>query len=124
LLQGRTGRVFLETGFQLGPHAVLIPDLSYVSNDPGLPGFTGMIQGSPDLAIEVVSSGPAARLSKKIGLYLSHGSKSVWAVYPEEQKVSIHAVGGSTEFQRQQTLKDPAVLPGFSTPVLAIFEGI
>ena len=124
LLQGRTGRVFIETAFQIDQHNGLIPDVSYVSRDPGVPGSTGMIQGAPDLAIEVISSEPAARLSKKIGLYLAHGSRSVWAVYPEERKISIHALGGSKEFLGQQMLEDPAVLPGFSAAVSAIFEGI
>ena len=124
LLQNRPGRVLIETGFQLDEYNALIPDLSYVSKDPGVPGAAGAIQGAPDLAIEVVSSESAARLSKKVGLYLAHGSKSVWVVFPEEQKVWSYSPGQAREFQREQTLEDPDVLPGFRAPVSVIFEGI
>ncbi|HEX6894675.1 MAG TPA: Uma2 family endonuclease [Bryobacteraceae bacterium] len=123
LLLKRPGRVLVETGFRIDKYNFLIPDLSYISKDPPKRGSKGPLEMAPDLAIEVVSSEPAARLSKKIGLYLSHGSKSVWAIYPEERKISIHALGGSGEFQHHQILEDP-VLPGFSAPVAAIFEGI
>jgi len=123
LLQNRPGRVLIETGFRIDKYNFLIPDLSYIAKDPPKRSGKGPFEGAPDLAIEVVSSEPAARLSKKIGLYLSHGGKSVWAIYPEEQKISIHAPGGSKEFPRRQMLEDP-VLPGFSAPVSAIFEGI
>jgi Uma2 family endonuclease len=123
LLQNRLGRVLVETGFQIGEPEFLIPDLSYVSNALALRGTKGQIEGAPDLAIEVVSSEPAARLLKKVGLYLSHGAKSVWVVYPEEQTVWIYSSGHATEFQRDQMLEDPA-LPGFRAPVSEIFEGI
>ena len=123
LLQNHPGRVLIESGFRIDKYNFLIPDLSYLQ-DPPKRASKGHFQRAPDLAIEIVSSEPAARLSKKIGLYLSHGGKSVWAIYPEEQKISIHAPGGSKEFQRGDILKDPKVLPGFSAPVSAIFEGI
>ncbi len=123
LLQSRAGRVLVETEFQVDDNNALMPDLSYVSKDPGLPGAAGIIQGTPDLAIEVVSSESAARLSRKVRLYLSHGSKSVWVVYPEEQNVWVYAPGQAREFQREHVIEDP-VLPGFRAPVSAIFEGI
>ena len=124
LLQNRPGRVLLETGFQIDEHNFLIPDLSYVSKDPGEPGEKRQIQGAPDLAIEVVSSEPASQLSRKVALYLSHGGKSVWAVFPEEQKVWVYTAGQAKEFQSGQILEDRAVLPGFRAQVAAIFEGI
>ena len=124
LLQTGTGRVLIETGFHIDEHNFLIPDLSYVSKDPGTPGDKRQIQGAPDLAIEVVSSEPASQLSKKVALYLSHGGKSVWAVFPEEQKVWIYTAGQAKGFQSGQMLEDPSVLPGFRVLVAAIFEGI
>jgi Uma2 family endonuclease len=89
------------------------------------PGTTDWLQGGPGIAVEVVSSETAARLEKKIDLYLAHGSKSVWVVFPEHRVVRIFdASNRSTKFEQNQTLEDPSVLPGFSTPVSAIFEGI
>jgi hypothetical protein len=50
---------------------------------------------------------------------------SVWAVYSEQRSVSVYdAVGRSKRFYDDQPLVDPAVLPGFSTPTSAIFEGV
>lgn len=123
LLQGQPGTVLNETEFLLDEHEFLIPDLSYFSKEPGEPGDRGHIQGAPDLAIEVVSSESAAQLSRKVGLYLSRGGKSVWAVFPEEQKVWVYSPGQAKEFQREQMLEDPS-LPGFRAPVSALFEGI
>ena len=83
-----------------------------------------MFQGAPDLAIEVVSSETAARLEEKIELYLAHGSKSVWVVFPETRIVRVFDVDGqSKKFEPGQRLEDPA-WPGFQAPVSAIFEGI
>ena len=89
-----------------------------------VPGTTGVFQSAPEVAIEVVSSEPAARLERKIELYLAHGSKSVWAIYPEERMVRIEdATGGLRKFLDGQPLVDPN-LPGFSVPTSAIFEGV
>ena len=78
----------------------------------------------PGLAIEVVSSDKVSDLEDKIELYLANGSKSVWVVYPELRVVRVFDTNGqSRKFEQSQTLEDP-VLPGFFTPVSAIFEGI
>lgn len=82
-------------------------------------------KGAPLIAIEVVSSETAATLERKIDLYLARGSKSVWAVFPQDRVVRIFEASGlSRKFEEHQTLEDPIPLPGFSTPVSAIFEGI
>ena len=125
LLQNRSGKILTETAFQIDEQNSPIPDISYVSNDTEGAGGSGLLQGAPDLAIEVVSSETAARLEAKIELYLAHGSKSVWVVFPEQRVVRIFSVDGqSKRFEQSQVLEDPAVLPGFSVPVSAIFEGI
>ena len=62
-----------------------------------------------------------------MALYLSHGGKSVWAVFPEEQSVWTYTAGPAgqaKEFQSSQILEDPSSLPGFRAPVAAIFDGI
>ena len=123
LFQNREGRVLFETGFRFDEQTFVIPDLRFFSKDFGLAGDLGHFRDAPDLAIEVVSSESAAELSRKISIYLAHGSKSVWTVFPEEQKVWIYTTGHATEFRRDQTLEDP-VLPGFGAPVSALFEGI
>lgn len=124
LIQHPIAEVFPETGFQVGEHSALIPDLSIVFPGQHQSGDEGVPKGVPGIAIEVVSSEPAARLEYKIDSYLANGAKSVWAVFPEYRIVRIYdASGQSKKFELSQTLEDSA-LPGFTVPVAAIFEGV
>jgi Uma2 family endonuclease len=125
LAANRIGKLFSETMFTLNDHNSPIPDVSVVSLGRVQPGNTGHLQGAPDIAIEVVSSETAATLERKIDLYLAHGGKSVWVVFPQYRVIRIFGPDGlSRKFEQHQTLEDPIALPGFSTPVSAIFEGI
>jgi len=119
------GKVFSETMYQLDEHNALIPDVSVLFASRLQPGTTGRIQAAPEIAIEVVSSETAAHLDKKISLYLAHGGKSVWVVFPEPRHVRVFDTAGrSTTFEQHEMLEDPTVLPGFSAPVSSFFEGI
>jgi Uma2 family endonuclease len=125
LAQNPVGQLFAETMFQLDDYNSLMPDLSVVFPGHVAPGTTDWLHGAPEIAIEVVSSETAARLEEKVDLYLAHGGKSVWAAFPRTRSVRIFAASGlSKKFEQNQTLEDPIALPGFSTPVSAIFEGI
>jgi Uma2 family endonuclease len=125
LAQNPIGRLLAESIFRLNEHDALMPDLAILFPGRVQPGSTELICGAPELAIEVVSSEAAERLEQKIELYFAHGSKSVWVVYPKQRVVRIFDAGGqSRKFEQNQTIEDPAVLPGFSTPVSTIFEGI
>jgi Uma2 family endonuclease len=125
LIQNPMGAVFCDSMFQLDDQNCLIPDVSVLRPGHTYPGGTGSIQGAPEIAIEVVSSETAARLEKKIDLYLAHGSRLVWVVFPEQRIVRIFdANGQSRKFEQNQTLEDPGVLPGFRVPVSAIFKGL
>jgi Uma2 family endonuclease len=118
-------RVFIETAYQLDDRTCLIPDLSLLASARIVPGSTGVFQGPPELAIEVVSSEKAAHLETKIELYLAHGAKSVWVAYPQRRVVRVFdPVGGAKRFEHHEPLVDPNVLPGFSVPTSAIFEGV
>jgi Uma2 family endonuclease len=123
--ENRSLILFSETMVQLSHYDSPIPDISLISRSRKPTDMNHLFQGAPDLAIEVVSSEKASLLEKKIELYLTHGSKSVWVVFPEHQVVRIYdATGQARMFDRTQTIEDPAVLPGFSAPVSAIFEGL
>ena len=118
------GRVFCCATFQLNEANSVMPDVSVLFPGLVLPASSGLLQGAPGVAIEVVSSDKASDLEDKIELYLANGSKSVWVVYPELRVVRVFDTNGqSRKFEQSQTLEDP-VLPGFSTSVSAIFEGI
>jgi Uma2 family endonuclease len=119
------GLVYNESAYRLDDHIVQIPDLSVLGSERLGLGIDERFRGAPDLAVEVVSSEPAERLQTKIRLYFKHGSKGVWSVFPGSRIVQInHPNGHSETLEQDQILEDPDALPGFSTPVSAIFEGL
>ncbi len=121
----RIGKVFSETMFRLGAHNSSIPDVSFVLAGRLTPGTEGLIQGAPELAIKVVSSESAAHLEKKIELYLAHGGRAVWTVYPLLRVMWVYdAKGFARKLEGDQAIEDAALLPGFSAPVSAIFDGL
>lgn len=124
LAQNSPAELFAETMYAVDENNALIPDLSVLFPGRIAPGSTGWIPGAPELAIAVVSSEPAARLEDKIELYLSHGSRSVWVVYPNKRAIWVfNTTGAAKRFDGDQPLTDP-VLPGFSIPTPAMFEGV
>src|ERR1700722_19178802 len=122
----RTGfRVFCETPFQVDERNCLVPDVSVIESIRIVLESTGIFQGAPELAVEIVFSELATSLENKIELYLSSGGAPVWAVYPEQRSVRVYdAAGGSKRFRNDQPLVDPTILPGFNIPTSAIFEGV
>jgi Uma2 family endonuclease len=124
LAQNSAAELFAESMYHVDEHNALMPDLSVLFPGRIDSSSKGWIKGAPEIAIEVVSSETAARLEDKIELYVAHGSKSVWVVYPKKRVVWIFdASGGAKKFERDQLLTDPT-LPGFSIPTSAIFEGV
>jgi len=118
-------KLFSGTTFQLDEQNARTSDVALMSRSRKPVDMNGLLQGAPELAIEVVSSEKAADLSAKVGLFLAHGSESVWVAYPDQKEIWIFNTSRQGRlFEENQVLEDPAVLPGFSTPVSAIFEGI
>jgi Uma2 family endonuclease len=112
-----------ETAFQLEEQNCLIPDVSLIARNRLVPGTQGIMQGSPELAIEVVSSETAERLVEKITLYIEHGSRAVWVAYPALRVVHVYdRTRTSRLLTEADALEDPVLLQGFSTPFAAIFE--
>jgi Uma2 family endonuclease len=125
LVQHRAGKVFVESAYRLDDQTVQAPDLSVLGSERLKRDTNELLRGAPDLAIEVVSSETANRLQTKIRLYLKHGSKAVWAIFLEVRTIQIHHPNGHAEtLEQDQILEDSDALPGFSTPVSAIFEGL
>jgi Uma2 family endonuclease len=111
----------VEIGTVVTDADAFIPDVSVVMRSL-LPGTTRVFQGSPHLAIEVVSpSDTAKHLKRKVSSYLQGGAKSVWIVFPEDRSVMIHTADSVRELKADQLIED-STLPGFSTPVAAFFE--
>src|SRR5215471_11606430 len=77
-LETGAGLVLSQTEYKLEEHLSYIPDVSFLTleraaaQDPNR-----LAQGSPDLAVEVVSSESAKYLEEKVQDYLTHGSRGV-----------------------------------------------
>jgi Uma2 family endonuclease len=118
-------RVLCDAVFQVDERNCLVPDISVIASGRIIPGSTGLLQGVPEVAIEIVSSELATSLEEKLHLYFSNGGKSFWTVYPEERLIRIeNARGDGTRFRHDESLVNPNILPGFSVPTSAIFEGV
>jgi Uma2 family endonuclease len=124
-LQRPAFRVLCDAVFQVDERNCLVPDVSVIASGRIVPGSTGLLQGVPEVAIEIVSSELATSLLDKSLLYFSKGGKSFWSIFPEEGLIHIeNAIGEGRRFHLDQPLTDPAVLPGFNIPTSAIFEGV
>ena len=120
----KLGEVFLETGYQLTPETVRIPDVSFVSVDRVREiDLDRRIQGAPALAIEVVSPTDLAEdLTQKVKQYLAAGAKAVWVVYPKPREVQVFRADGAIFVRREsETLEEPEVLPGFALDLINLF---
>ncbi len=68
--------------------------------------------GAPVLAIEVVSrSNRKKEIEQKASLYLQHGTREVWVVYPRKQIVVMHRLRQSMPEQVMLGIEDLHPLP-------------
>jgi Uma2 family endonuclease len=116
-----------EGGFILSrdPTTVVAPDIGFVRADrlpDGLP--KSLIDGRPDLAIEVISSTDTrADIENKQQLYAQAGVPLVWWVDPEARTVAVHRLDQPLQvLGESDTLDGGEVLPGFQLEVRRIFE--
>lgn len=122
------GEGMVETGYLLtsNPDTVRAPDVSFLSTEKipaeGLPD--SYVSGAPDLAVEIVSPGDtAAEIQSKVQDYLTHGSRLVWVVYPQQRLVVVHHPDGTARtLHETDTLTGEDVLPDFFCQVADIFS--
>ncbi len=116
----RLGRV---TGTDAGvllernPDTVREPDVAYFSAET-LPldvKVRGFYEVVPDLVVEVVSPNDRPReIADKVAMWLSHGVRLVWAVYPAARTVAVHtSESPSIIYTEDDELDGGEVLPDF-----------
>lgn len=116
------------TGYVIGGEreSVLVPDASFVARERILPQGTpeGFWPFAPDLAVEVIfPNDRAIDIHNKVWRYLEGGTRLVWLVYPDPQRIQVYEdVGLVAELTPEAELDGGDVLPGFSVPVAEIFE--
>ena len=73
--------------------------------------------------MEIVSpSDTAGELEMKVSDYLRNGSRSVWVVYPDSQRVQVFRPdGGGHWYSGDSAIEEPDILPGFSLLLHDIF---
>jgi Uma2 family endonuclease len=125
-LQHCIGRIFSETMYAIRTNEGRQPDVSFLLSRRLTPGDPAKpFEGSPDLAVEVVSSETADFLERKISLYLETGSHAVWVAYPRHRTLWTHHGDGIAKVLKEdQYLEEPELLPGFRILVSQFFEGI
>lgn len=121
------GLVLDETDFLLSPNTVRKPDIAFIAKDR-MTDFNldhVPIEGSPALAIEVISpSNLAQDTLKKVRQYLSSGSQAVWLVYPNLHLVEIHNAAGIRVIAEPEPLLEEHLFPKltFRVPLGDLFS--
>ena len=126
----RPGAVVVEMLFVIDPARGLKrrPDVAFVSGerwarDRPIPRGPAAWEIVPDLAVEIVSpTNFADEIVDKIAEYFHAGTRLVWVLYPSQNLVysydsprSVRILGVGDD------LDGGATLPGFRTPVTALF---
>ncbi|HLG97042.1 MAG TPA: Uma2 family endonuclease [Bryobacteraceae bacterium] len=111
----------VEIGARVSRFDTFVPDVS-VTRSSRFSDQDRILQGPPEIAIELVSrSDTASHFKAKVAAYLTNGSTSVWVVSPELKLVEVHRQGAMRELKADDRIEDP-LLPGFSVPVSTFFE--
>ncbi|MDE2745622.1 MAG: Uma2 family endonuclease [Chloroflexota bacterium] len=125
----RSGRVLVgDPGIKVesDPDTVRAPDVAFISAsrlplDQRIPGYSEVM---PELVVEVKSPNDGRwTLYDKAQMWLRHGVRLVWLVYPEERTVEAHhADQGVAVYRDEDELDGMDVLPGFTCAVSPLFE--
>jgi len=110
------------------PQTGLLPNVGYygAARQALIVDRTQPIPFAPDLAVEVVSSSRGwDDLAAKARRYLAGGTRLVWIVWPEGQRVDVwragRTVGPVATLDQGDTLDGGDVVPGFTLAVAAVF---
>ena len=121
LVSGEAGMMRILKG------RVRIPDVAFISFDH-LPGRQVPREAVPnlfpDLAVEVLSdSNTRQEMSIKLREYFQAGTRLVWYVDPKKRSVDVYTSPEKAEsLAGDAILTGGDVLPGFQTPLAAIFD--
>ncbi len=116
-----------ETGFKIAqnPDTVRAPDAAFVCQASverqGI--IKGYWEGSPDLAVEVISPGDTyAEVAEKVEEWLTAGCRMVWVLNPRRETVEVyHSNQDFAVLRGTDTLDGGDVIEGFRCQVQDIF---
>ena len=102
---------------------VVEPDLLFVSNARRGVVTRKNIQGSPDLAIEVLSPSDSVRkVRSKVADWLSCGSAAALVLDPRRKVAELHRAGRVHVYAPPEVLMLDDVLPGWSLDLVDLFR--
>ncbi len=107
------------------PDTVREPDIAFTSAekiplDAEIPGYAEV---APDLVVEVVSPSDSRReVHDQAQMWLRHGVRLVWIVYPDTRTVDVYQADGTATLGADDALDGGDVLPGFRCAVSAVFD--
>ena len=125
----RSGRIAgSDSGVLLeqDPDTVREPDIAFFSESkiPAGTRVRGYAEVVPDLVVEVVSPNNSTReINDKALMWISHGVRLVWVVYPDSRTIALYTHDGPvTVLTDTDALNGQEVLPGFTCNVADIFD--
>ncbi len=123
----RLGKIIIEMDFRLAAETVRSPDVAYLTPDhlATIDINRSPVDGAPPLAVEVISpSNLAQDTLKKVGQYLSAGTKAVWLIYPPLRVVEIHTSDGIRQIKEAAYLSEENLFGGhkFSLSLETLFS--
>ena len=108
------------------PDTVREPGIVFYSTEkiPSGVRVTGYYEEVPDLVVEVVSPSNSLReVNDKARMWISYGTRLVWALHPNTRSVDVHTPSGDVSTLRgNDTLTGGDVLPGFECSLSDIFD--
>ena len=116
-----------STAFTLKTGNKRSPDVSFIAK-ARLQGIKrlpkGYFQGSPDLAIEILSpSNTVEEIHDKIVEFFENGTRLVWVIHPDEQYVLVyHSPSPDRLLRLADSLDGEDVVPGFSLAIAELFQ--
>lgn len=115
-------------GFRLAATTLRIPDVLLLRKEKAraMHASGGWYEGTPDLAVEVVSPTDTAEdLDRRVQQYVGAGAQAVWVVYPETRHVMVHQSDGTTLDRRSgDVLTVPELLPSIQLQVSDLFTDL
>ncbi len=112
-----------DGSYSLSEHDEFIPDVAFISKARLPQAPEREVIGAPDLAVEVKSPTDSKRQMRlKAEAYLRFGTKIVWLVFPDEQRVEVYLPNQDVvEVDIDGVLEGGDVLPGFTLKARDIF---
>lgn len=125
VVAGDLGEVFYPpVDVRLSPHNFVVPDLVFVSKARAHIVREGLIDGAPDLIVEIISLSSTRRdRVTKPALYAMAGVREYWIVDPESRTVDVFRLQDG-RYERIPVLNGVArseVLAGFEIEVARLF---